>query len=134
MMRRALVMLAAAAALAGCALERRYFAVRPGVNQALSVVSGDRIFFDMDEDTSSGLRWDFTCDDPDVEVSMAHNPPKHGGVDGESGSASVEIRVHRGYDGPSTIVFSLRRSGAGSVDRRFTITLFRKTGDAAFWR
>ena len=119
-MKRALVVLAAAAALAGCAFERRHFAVRPGVNQALSVVSGDRIFFDMDENTSAGQRWDFTCDDSDVEVSIAHNPPKRGGVDGEPGSASV--------------VFSLRRPGAGSVDRRFTITLFRKTGDAAFWR
>ena len=133
-MKRALLVLAAAAALAGCAFERRHFAVRPGVNQALSVVSGDRIFFDMDENPSTGLTWDFTCDDPDVEVSIAHKPPKRGGVDGEPGSASVEIRVHRGYDGPSTIVFSLRRPGAGPVDRRFTITLFRKTGDAAFWR
>ena len=131
---RAMIALAAAAVLAGCAVDRRYFAVRPGVNQALCVASGDRLIFDMYENQSTGFLWEYTCDDPDVDVSICHNPPKKRDVDGAPGSASVEIRIHRGYDGPSTVTFTSRRPNSDNVGDHFTITLFRRTGDAAFWK
>ena len=67
--------------------------------------------------------WDFVCDDHDVEVRIAH----------EDRVAKVEVRIHRGYDGPSAITFSCRRARGGAPSRQFTITLFRRTGDAAFW-
>ena len=136
-MPRSLQILAAAvlsAALAGCASGMRFSSVRPGVNQALRVVSGDRIFFEMKENASTGFRWDCTCDDPDVEVSMDRVPPKKRDVNGAPGSVRVEIRIHRGYDGPSAVTFVLKRPGSGQVAERFTLTLFKRTGDAAFWK
>ena len=100
------------AVLAGCAFGRRFSAVRPGVDQVLHV-------------------WDFTCDDPDVTVVIDHVRPERAGA---NGVAKVMIRIHRGYDGPSTVVFALKRPGGKTPERSFTVTLFRRTGDAAFWR
>ena len=114
---------AAALALAGCSSGRRFLAVEPGVSQALRVASGDRIFFEMEEDAKTDGLWEFVCDDNDVDVEIAHA----GRV------AKVEIRIHRGYDGPSTVTFSWRRAHAVKPSRRFTIALYRRTGDAAFW-
>ncbi|MBO7684237.1 MAG: hypothetical protein J6T51_05895 [Kiritimatiellae bacterium] len=115
--------LAAALALAGCATGRRYSAVEPGVNQSLRVESGDRVFFEMEEDAKADGLWEATCDDGDVEVRIDH----------AGRAAKVEIRIHRGYDGPSTVTFSCRRANADRPSRRFTVALFRRTGDAAFW-
>ena len=117
------VAFAAALALAGCSSGRRFCAVEPGVNQALRVASGDRIFFEMEEDAKTDGLWEFVCDDNDVDVEIAHV----GRV------AKVEIRIHRGYDGPSTVTFSCRCANAVKPSRRFTIALYRRTGDAAFW-
>ncbi|MBR2838116.1 MAG: protease inhibitor I42 family protein [Kiritimatiellae bacterium] len=122
-----------AAAISGCAHGMRFSAIRPGVNQAVCVASGDRLFFEMRENASTGFRWDWTCDDPDVEVSMDHVPPERSDLDGAPGMVKVSIRIHRGYDGPSAVTFMLKRDGSGMVSNRFTITFFRRTGDAAFW-
>ena len=137
MMSRSLQTLAAAvlsAALAGCASGMRFSPVRPGVNQVIRVTSGDRIFFEMKENASAGFRWDCTCDDPDVEVSMRRVPPKKRGVNGAPGLVRVEIRIHRGYDGPSAVTFVLKRPGSGRIAERFTPTFFKRNGDAAFWK
>lgn len=131
MMRRfaAVAALSLAALLAGCAFGHRFWAVQPGVNQVLRVQSGDRVYFEMDEESATGLLWDFACDDPDVTVAIDHV-----GKGGGAGLAKVMIRVHRGYDGPSAVTFSLKRPGEKTPCKSFTITLFRRTGDAAFWR
>ena len=121
----------AMALLAGCAFGRRFYAVQPGVNQVLRVENGDRIFFEMEEDAAAGCMWDFTCDDQDVTVTIDHVEP---GRCDAPGSAKAMIRVHRGYDGPSEVTFMLRRPGERKARKSFTITLFRRTGDAAFWR
>ena len=113
----------AASTLAGCASGRRFSAVEPGVNQVLRVTSGDRVFFEMEEDPKGDGIWDFVCDDHDVEVKIVH----------ADCVAKVEVRIHRGYDGPSAITFSCRRARGAAPARQFTITLFRRTGDAAFW-
>ena len=118
-----------AATLAGCATGRRFWAVEPGVSQIVRVASGDRIFFKLEE--TSGFRWDFECDDGDVSVSLERDHEKVG----ETRTVRVEIRVHRGYDGPSTVTFVKRaRNGAPIADGRFTVTLFKRTGDTAFWK
>ena len=117
-----LVLVAMLAVISGCAFGRRYSAVRPGVNQTLRVESGDRIYFDLEEGSRPGREWDFECDDKDVTVSIAHR----------DGKASAEVRIHRGYDGPSRIAF-FRKGARGKDPERFVLTLFRRTGDAAFW-
>ena len=122
-----------AVALSGCAHGLRFSAITPGVNQAVCVASGDSLFFEMRENRSSGYRWDYVCDDPDVEVSMEHVPPGKRDVNGASGSVRVKIHIHRGYDGPSAVTFTLKRPNSGRVAERFTVTFFRRTGDAAFW-
>ena len=109
-----------AALAAGCRIERHLLA-SPGQNQALRVESGDRYYFSLDEDGDD--RWDYVCDDPDVMVTVDHEPQK----------ASVRIRIHRGYDGPSTVRFICRRPGEREPVRKFTVTLFKRPGDYACW-
>ena len=135
-MRRAApaIFLLSAALLYGCALERRFFAVQPGVDQVLRVENGDRIYFEMEENAAAGYVWDFTCDDPDVTVTIDHVRPDGADRVGAPGTAKAMIRVHRGYDGPSAVTFALKRPGERKPAKRFTVTLFRRTGDAAFWR
>jgi len=116
------------ALLAGCAFGHRFWAVKPGVDQVLRVQSGDRVYFEMEEGAAD-CTWDFTCDDPDVTVAIEHER----GDGAAAGIAKVMIRVHRGYDGPSTVTFVQRQRGK-ATDKGFTVTLFRRTGDAAFWR
>ena len=109
-------------ALFGCSMER-HFISGPGTSQTIRVESGDRFFMDLDEDSDAGYRWRATCPDPDVEVSVEH----------ERGTAEVTIRIHRGYDGPSAVTFVCSR-GNESPARTFTITLYKRTGDCAFWK
>ena len=108
-------------ALVGCSMERHFIA-SPGTNQAIRVESGDRFFMDLDEETLAGYRWRATCNDPDVEVRIEHEP----------GTAGVTIRIHRGYDGPSAVTFTYGRKGEAPT-KKFTITLYKRTGDCAFW-
>ena len=125
----AAVVLLAAALAAGCATGRRFWAVEPGVSQVVRVTSGDRIFFNLEE--TSGFRWDFKCDDDDVSVSLERDREKVG----ETRTVHVEIRIHRGYDGPSAVTFVKHaQNGAPTADGRFTVTLFKRTGDTAFWK
>lgn len=132
----AAALLALAAALAGCQGLDRRFVPQPGENQVMRVQSGDRWYFTLDEG-GPNCRWDCVCDDPDVEVTIDHEDC--GGGDGSGrvsyGRAKVRVRIHRGYDGPSTIRFFCRkcRDRKGAPDKPFTICLYRRTGDAAFW-
>ena len=48
-------------------------------------------------------------------------------------AAAVRIRIHRGYDGPTAIRFFRKRKGE-PIEKEFTISLFRRTGDFAFWK
>ena len=118
--RAAVVPLLAALAFAGCSMERHRLS-NPGRNQVVRVESGDRFFMDLDE--TDGCRWSVSCADPDVEVRINRS----------DGVAEVMIRIHRGYDGPSAVTFSCRRHGEEIPSRKFAVTLYKRTGDVAFW-
>ena len=125
----AAMVLLVVALVAGCATGRRFQAVEPGVNQVVRVASGDRMFFELEE--PRGFRWDFECDDGDVSVSLKRGQGEVGGTS----VVRVEIRIHRGYDGPSAVTFMKRaQNGAPTADGRFTVTLYKRTGDTAFWK
>lgn len=122
------------ALLAGCAVERRY-AVVPERNQVLHADSGDRFIFDLEENMTTGYAWCATCDDADVDVSIRHVAGvSDDGRVGVPGTAEVQIRVHRGYDGPSKIRFLYKRDWEKKPLKEFTITLYKRTGDRAFWK
>jgi len=107
----------------------------PGKDEVLRVVSGDRIYFDLEENASAGYVWDYVCTDPDVEVTIDHvDADAAGGRMNAPGFAKVRIRIHRGYDGPSIVHFRYRRSeGKGPPAKHFDIGLYKRTGDVAFW-
>jgi len=115
-----------ASLVAGCDLGRHYI-WRPGNNRTFCVESGDRISFRLPENAPEGLMWEGSCPDPDVEVTVDHD------YDQES-KADVCVRVHRGYDGPSDVTLRLLRNGQEVKGRTFTLFLWRRTGDAAFWK
>ena len=124
--------LLALAFLAGCNMVWRKILPDPEKNQVVRVEKGERLYFDLEEDVDAGYRWDFACDDKDVEVTLVHQAPDGGGEGRELGTAEVRIRIHRGYDGPSTVRFFYKSRGK-PVAKEFTITLYRRIGDYAFW-
>ena len=124
------VALLAAVLLAGCEGPGYRTVSEPGCSEVIRVVSGDRIYFSLDEGEAAGGSWDFACDDPDVEVTIDHERE----ASGAPARAKVRIRIHRGYDGPSTVdFFRRRRGGPPESAGRFTLSLFKRTGDCAFW-
>lgn len=131
-MRALLPALLAAALLGGCNMVWRKILPDPGKNQVVRVEKGERLYFDLEEDVDAGCRWDFACDDKDVEVTLDHEAPDGGGGGRELGTAEVRIRIHRGYDGPSAVRFFYKSAGK-PVEKEFTITLYRRVGDYAFW-
>ena len=124
------VALLAAVLLAGCEGPGYRTVSEPGCSEVIRVVSGDRIYFSLDEGEAAGGSWDFACDDPDVEVTIDHERE----ASGAPARAKVRIRIHRGYDGPSTVRFACRRKGGGGAPaKEFVITLYKRTGNVAFW-
>ena len=116
------VALLACLVLAGCQLGLSRSLENPGTSQVLRVVSGDRMRFELP--TETGCVWRATTDDPDVAVSIhAH---------GET--SAVEIRIHRGYDGPSIVRFRQLETRTDRQVSTFTLSVYRQTGDTAFWK
>lgn len=116
----------------GCNMVWRRILPDPAKNQVVRVEKGERLYFDLEEDVEAGYQWDFTCDDADVEVTVDHEAPERGGEGRALGTAEVRIRIHRGYDGPTTVRFFYKSRGK-PAEREFTITLYRRIGDYAFW-
>ena len=125
-------MFAAFALLSGCNMVWRKILFDPEKNQVIRVEKGERLYFDLEEDTDAGYRWDFTCDDKDVEVTMDHEAPEATGEGRPMGAAEERIRIHRGYDGPSAVRFFYKSPGK-PIEKEFTVTLYRRIGDYAFW-
>ena len=120
-----IIVCAALALVFGCQGTGRRFISNPGRDEVLRVVSGDRIYFDLDESSTVGYKWDYICHDPDVEVTIDHVA---------TGRAEVCIRIHRGYDGPSNVHFVFRHPWKkGKPEKEFDIGLYKRTGDVAFW-
>jgi len=106
----------------------------PGTSQAIRVESGDRLYMDLEENATTGYQWSAKSNDPDVDVIIDHKPAKSGsGMVGVSGTAAVTIRIHRGYDGPSAVTFVYKRPWEKESVKKFTITLYKRTGDCAAW-
>lgn len=120
-LRRMAIVLLAACGLGGCDLGRHWLAEAP-CDQVVKAESGDRFYLTLAEDPVSGARWSAESNDRDVTVEVAHRP----------GKAKVEIRVHRGFDGPATVSFSCRQK-SGDSPPGFSVVLYRRTGDVAFW-
>ena len=95
----------------------------PGKNQIIQTESGERFYFSLDE--RGGAVWSARSDDPDVDVAISHTHPPT--------EASVSIRVHRGFDGPSTVYFVRKKPGSRMVVGKFAMSFFKRTNDAAIW-
>jgi len=117
-----LAVLALTAVLAGCDFGI-HWVTGPMEDRVLRAESGDRFYLRLEEGGSEGCRWSATCKDPDIDVMVDH----------QGDCAKVEIRVHRGFDGPSMVEFRCRRRN-GALVKEFTISLYKRTGDAAFWK
>jgi len=121
-------------ALCGCTWNRHYIS-EPGKSQAIRVEAMDRFYMDLEENATTGYQWYGKCNDPDVDVVIDHEPGRDcGGRVGTPGTAEVTIRIHRGYDGPSTVTFEYKRPWEKEPEKRFTITLYKRTGDCAAWK
>lgn len=112
-----------AALLSGCGFGR-YWISDPEQNRVIRVENGDRYYFNLKEPEADGMRWSAKCDDPDVEVLVDH----------DDGEADVRIRIHRGFDGPANVIFTLKRPRSREAAKTFTVSCYRKTGDSAFWK
>ena len=120
--------------LAGCNMVWRRILPDPEKNQVIRVEKGERLYFDLEENGTTGYQWYCTCTDPDVEVTIDHYAADaKDGLAGAPGRAEVRIRIHRGYDGPSDVTFRYKRSWEKAPIKKFTLSLFRRTGDCAFW-
>jgi len=119
---RILLALMALTSLAGCNLAMRRTLDNPGRNQVVRVESGERLYLHLEE--VDGRQWTASCADSDILVKIDH-------VDGK---AEVEVRVHRGYDGPSEVKLCYRRPGERTPAKEFTLALYRRTGDSSVWK
>lgn len=107
--------------VAGCHLGLYRAIDNPGKSQVVRVSSGDRLVFDLP--TSPDSAWVAQSDDSDVTVSVHPQGVK----------SEVEIRVHRGYDGPSVLTFRELTNSTNEEKNSFILSLFKRTGDVAFW-
>lgn len=132
---RVLPALAAVALLGGCNMVMRRTLDNAGRNEVVRVEGGERLYLTLEENAPVGCRWCASCRDPDVSIEVAHegDEPSSGSA-GAPGRARVEIRIRRGYDGPSTVVFEYRHPRGREPLKRFALALYRRTGDCAFWK
>ena len=121
---RFIAVLGVASALCGCRMIDRKLVFDPGKNQIIQTESGERFYFSLDEHGGDAV-WSAKSDDPDVEVAVEHTHPPT--------EASVSIRIHRGFDGPSTVYFVRKKPGSRSVFGKFAMAFFKRTNDAAVW-
>ena len=122
---RLIAVLGVASALCGCRVVDRKLIFDPGKNQVVQTESGERFYFSLDESGGDGAVWSARSDDPDVDVSVYHTYPPT--------EASVSIRVHRGFDGPSTVYFVRKKPGSKEIVGKFAMGFFKRTGDVAVW-
>lgn len=109
-----------------CQFVDRRVVPNPGSNEIIRVEGGERLYFDLEEDSARGQTWECRSDDADVDVYAERSKP---------GFVRIRARVHCGFDGPATLRFSsLRRGAVAEGPESFTVSLFRRTDTAAFWK
>ena len=137
MTRAALIVLAAA--LAGCRLDRMTIR-EPVTDRLVEVESGDRFWVELNENVTTGYRWEASADDfrELVETQVKHIPAEQKGgepVCGAPGKAEVLIRVHRGFVGPATVTLRyVRPWEPDKPARTVRLVLWKRDGDVAPWK
>lgn len=111
-----------ACGLLGCNFLCRHWLSGPLENRVIRTETGERFYLDLDEEGGMAGRWSATSDDRDVSVMIDHG----------CSPAKAEIRVHRGFDGPAVVTFKRCREG-GAPLKEFSIMVYKRTGDVAFW-
>lgn len=124
------------AALNGCYfIDRHSIDVSDYGNRIVEADGGDRFYFDLDENITTGYEWEYSCDDRDVEVTLEHvrEIVDDGFLCGAGGKASVRVRALPGFRGPATINFSYRRKWEKTAIREFSIVLYSRGVNTSFW-
>lgn len=136
---RAAPIVLAAAALAGCRLDRMTIR-EPVADRLVEVESGDRFWVELNENVTTGYRWEASADDfrELVETQVKHLPAEQKGgepVCGAPGKAEVLIRVHRGFVGPATVTLRyVRPWEPDKPARTVRLVLWKRDGDVAPWK
>ena len=119
----------------GCRIVDRRLVLDPGKNEILRVESGERLYFELEENRTTGYSWEASSDDADVEVTIEHVAAEVSkGFCGAPGLAKFCLRVHRGFDGPATVVVQYRRPWEKTPIKSFTLSLYKTTYDQAAWK
>lgn len=106
--------------IGGCRIGR-YYRVEPIGDHVMEVVSGDRYYFDFNENRAEGEVLRAESDDDDVEITYEKLEP-----DSEHGLGQrrrVCIRVHRGFAGPATVTVVWRNRHRRKTLRTVNIVL-----------
>lgn len=126
-----------AAFLSGCHfIDRHFLDVSSLENQAVEVEIGDRFYFELDENLTTGYMWDYVCGDNDLEVTIEHtNKDANSGMTGVGGKAEVRVRVKQGFRGPSSVVFNYARPWEKKkAIKSFQILFFFRGVDCSLFR
>ncbi len=138
---------ALALALCGCRMDRMTIR-EPVSDRVIEVESGDRFYVELEENTTTGYRWEASCDDDRnlVDVFVKHISPETQAPSpeprdprpllcGAPGKAEVSIRVHRGFVGPATVEMKYARAHERERPiRHVKFVLWRRDGDVAPWK
>ncbi len=126
-MRNLLTIATLIALLGGCRLVGHHVLVDPGDNRVLEVEQGDVVDFELEENMTTGYRWQAQCDDSEIEVAIEHVPANSApGFCGAPGKAVFKIEVGRSFSGPATVRVQYKRTWEKDPIREFSLSLFRR--------
>ena len=125
---------------AGCRMDRMTIR-EPVTDRFIEVESGDRFWVELEENTTTGYRWEVSSDDfrELVETYVKHIPyePEEGEEIrcGAPGKAEVMVRIHRGFLGPATLTMRYVRPWEPDTPARTVkFVLWKRDGDVAPWK
>lgn len=139
MMKKMLFAVFAFALCAGCRIVDRRIILDPGKNEVLRVEGGERLYFDLEENMTTGYAWNIVSDNDDVLVSVEHlraEPPSSGEpmLCGAPGKASFTIRINPGFNAPATVRVFYKRAWEKEPIKSFTLSLYESSRDWAAWK
>ncbi len=108
----------------------------PVESQIIEVKADDRWNIWLDENATTGFRWEAECKSGEVAVRVDHFPAgdARDGICGAPGKARVNLRVLQGFRDLAEVNLRYRRSWSGEVAREVRLMLRRNANDFAFWR